>query len=327
MADEIGVSLLRNDNFQGSGVAECLVDLSRKTQEYGPTRVDNTGSMSIDLAAEVSMKAFLLKTFFAPPGVPLAKPSQGQVGFLRAEPIQSSPGGRPQFAVVPLTAKHNLRHILSAEDRTNHQEHNAVGTESYPPWDKDSKLYLVFEDLNWIQTANDRLTIRGAHSDNPMIWPFGLDISMGNKITSYTQGVTGRDASFELVDADDFQFEIGQKIGIAVFSEHTPTKVTASYDPEHPSDYKTDLLLDVFGESNQVNIYTGKILVVGETHIEHDINAFTGCSGAIVFLLDLDQPSSVLRKHWGSAIAVHVGSHPSIRTRNIGFKLVHADHS
>ena len=82
MADEIGVSLLRNDNFQGSGVAECLVDLSRKTQEYGPARVDNPESISIDLAAEVSMKAFLLKTFFAPPGVPLAKPSQGQVGFL-----------------------------------------------------------------------------------------------------------------------------------------------------------------------------------------------------------------------------------------------------
>ena len=325
MADEIGVSLLTNDDFQGSGVAECLVDLSRKTQEYGPARVDDPGSISIDLAAEVSMKAFLLKTFFAPPGVPLAKPSQGQIGFLRAERIQTSPGGSPQFAVVPFTAKHNLRHILAKDDRINHQEHDAVGAESYPPSDPDSKLYLRFEDLNWTPTLDDRLTIRGAHSDNPMIWPFGFDVSMGNKITSYTQGVTGMDYSFELVDPDDFQFEVGQKIGIAVFSEHTPTKVTASYNPDNPSNYSTETLREVFGEAKQNNIYTGKILLVGKTHIEHDINSFTGCSGAIIFLLDKDQPPSVLKKHWGCAIAVHAGSHPSIRTRNIGFKLVHAD--
>jgi len=321
MADEIGASLLANDDdFLWSGVAGCLVDLSRKTQPHGQANVDNPESISIELAAEVSMKAFSLKTFFAPPGTPLAKPSQGQVGFLREERIQSSPSGRTQYAVVPCTAKHNLRHIQATENRVSHQELNALSAESYPPWDPESKLYLGFEDLNWTPTANDRITIRGAQSDNPMIWPFGIDISMGNKISAYTQGVTGMDSSFDL--ANDFKFEVGQNIGIAVFSKHKPTQVTAIYDPEHPSNYSTTKLKEVFGEAEQVNVYTGKIILVGGTHIEHDINTFTGCSGAIIFLLDKEQPSSVKNHHWGRAVAVHVGSHPSMRTRNIGFKLV-----
>eukprot|EP00978_Attheya_sp_CCMP212_P016202 scaffold42250_cov44-Attheya_sp.AAC.1 len=326
MADEIGVSILLNENdIQGSGVAECLIDLSRKTQQYGQTKVDNPASISKDLAAEVAMKAFLLKTFFAPPGTPLARPSQGQVGFVRgAERIQSSPGGRAQYAVTPITAKHNLRHIQTKAKHGGREiVLDAMSTESYPPWDHESKLYLWFEDLNWTPTAADRFVLRGAKSDNTMIWPFGNDVSMGNKISSYTQGVTGEDASFELVRKSGFKLEAGQKIGIAVFSEHPPTKVTASYDPEHPSNYSAETLKEVFGEAKQVNIYTGEIILVGDNHIEHNINSFTGCSGAVIFLLDKEQPSSVDKDlDIGKAIAVHVGSHPSIRTRNIGFRLV-----
>jgi hypothetical protein len=43
---------------------------------------------------------------------------------------------------------------------------------------------------------------------------------------------------------------------------------------------------NIFSKPGVVNIYTGKLLCVGTRHIEYDINSFTGCSGAVVFLLD-----------------------------------------
>lgn len=78
----------------------------------------------------------------------------------------------------------------------------------------------------------------------------------------------------------------------------------------------------LFGEPRRTNIYTGEIVRVGLHHIECSINSFEGCSGAVVFLLDKKQPSSVLESDWGCAIAVHAGAHSRL-DRNIAFK--HAD--
>eukprot|EP00978_Attheya_sp_CCMP212_P010616 scaffold25813_cov56-Attheya_sp.AAC.2 len=63
----------------------------------------------------------------------------------------------------------------------------------------------------------------------------------------------------------------------------------------------------IYGSPNTVNIYTGEITYVGEKHIEYNFNAFTGCSGAVVFLLDKNQPSSVQQCDYGKAIAIHLG--------------------
>jgi len=79
---------------------------------------------------------------------------------------------------------------------------------------------------------------------------------------------------------------------------------------------------EIYGKPNEVNIYTGEITHVGEKHIEYDINSFTSCSGAIVFLLDKDQPESVdPRLDHGKAVAIHAGAHPFMNARNLGFKL------
>jgi hypothetical protein len=79
-----------------------------------------------------------------------------------------------------------------------------------------------------------------------------------------------------------------------------------------------------FGPPNGVNIYTGEITFVGETHIEYDINSFKGCSGAVVFLLDKNQPTSVRPLDYGTAVAVHAGAHPTMVNRNVAFKLSEA---
>jgi hypothetical protein len=59
-------------------------------------------------------------------------------------------------------------------------------------------------------------------------------------------------------------------------------------------------------------------------HIEYDNNSFTGCSGAVVFFLDENQPEdSVQQCDWGAAVAIHAGAHPSQGDRNDGFMIQH----
>lgn len=72
-----------------------------------------------------------------------------------------------------------------------------------------------------------------------------------------------------------------------------------------------------------MNILTGKVTAVDENMIVYDMNSYGGCSGAIIFLLDKDQPESVRPEDTGKAIAIHTGSHPDERiNRNMAFKPV-----
>jgi hypothetical protein len=64
----------------------------------------------------------------------------------------------------------------------------------------------------------------------------------------------------------------------------------------------------IYSPPNTVNIYTGGITYVGENHVEYDFNSFTGCAGAVVFLLDKNQPSSVQQCDYEKAIAIHSGA-------------------
>jgi hypothetical protein len=83
-----------------------------------------------------------------------------------------------------------------------------------------------------------------------------------------------------------------------------------------------DDLLSVFGSPGNVNIlYTGEIILAGDCYIEYDINSFTGCAGAIVFLLAENLHGSVQEGDYGNAIAVHGGAHPTLTNRNLGFQL------
>jgi hypothetical protein len=117
--------------------------------------------------------------------------------------------------------------------------------------------------------------------------------------------VTSETASFKLVERD-FVFEKGQKVGIAVFFHRKPSLETARHSKGHPLVGVSEQQLEtIFGPPNGVNIYTGEITFVGETHIEYDINSFKGC-GAVVFLLDKNQPTSVRPLDYGTAVAVPI---------------------
>jgi len=101
--------------------------------------------------------------------------------------------------------------------------------------------------------------------------------------------------------------------------EAKPTKKSVAGAFEDEVDVADAQLKTIYGEHGQVNICTGEILHVGKDFIEHDINSFTGCAGAVVFLLDMGQPDSVDPSDYGKAVAIHSGAHPVIGDRNVGF--------
>lgn len=179
------------------------------------------------------------------------------------------------------------------------------------------RALLDFGDLNWLHdNVSSVLALR-----NDVKWTFGIDISVGKRIESYTDGITTEWASFDLV-RDDFVLEQGQQIGMAVHMKRKPTLMTVRHSADHrPVNVTDEDLQTIFGNPGNVNIYTGRITLAGDHHIEYDINSFTGCSGAIVFLLDSDQPGSVREGDYGKAVAVHGGAHPTLVNRNLGFKL------
>lgn len=78
---------------------------------------------------------------------------------------------------------------------------------------------------------------------------------------------------------------------------------------------------EIHGPLFDTCICTGEIAAVHTQKLsfEHSINAFCGCSGAIVFLLDTDQVESA-EGLGGKALAVQVGGHPNDNTRaNVAF--------
>jgi hypothetical protein len=89
---------------------------------------------------------------------------------------------------------------------------------------------------------------------------------------------------------------------------------------------------ELFGEKSRPCIYTGKIVRVSLDckTFEHNNNTFKGCAGAVIFLLDKNQPDVLATRTTlgqslcGAAIGIHVGA-PADKIAgsnvNIGFVL------
>jgi hypothetical protein len=149
----------------------------------------------------------------------------------------------------------------------------------------------------------------------------GLDLSVGALIDRPADPLSAAFYSFEI--RDTFMFEQGQKVGIAVlFSEESkPRHDTIGGAAEPYVSMSEAQIKAIYGPPDTANIYTGGITYVGEKHIEYDFNSFTGCAGAVVFLLDKNQPSSVQQCDYGKAIVIHSGAHPFLASRNFGFMI------
>jgi hypothetical protein len=285
-----------------------------------PTLVDDKESISEDLADCVVPKVFPLEVEFSRPGSTFVKPGEGHVGLLRRDSLQTtSPGGSPQFAVTPVTAMHNLRNLLD-EPKYGMEARGArllvQGGDRLEGW-----MPLSFNDLNRIVSDQDRKELRDG-----VFWRYGHDVSFGKTIETMTDGITVDASSFQLV-RDDFVVKPGQRVGIAAYMKRKVSLAMAQHSERFPlRNVKEEELATILGTPGNVHIYTGKITFAGDQHVEYDLNAFTSCSGSMVFLLDKQQPEeSVRQEDYGKVIAVHAGAHPSLTNRNLAFR-IHATH-
>jgi hypothetical protein len=173
-------------------------------------------------------------------------------------------------------------------------------------------------DFGWLPLGNESIQLR-TDGGRAAICTWGFDVSVGVLIDSVQADFTQSFCSFSLV-RNNFTLEVGQKVGIAVlFTESTkPNKFTIA-GFQHVLPMSETLIREIYGKPYEVNIYTRHITYVGASHIEYTFNAFTGCSGAVVFLLDKNQPESVQECDWGHAVAIHSGAHPFLQNRNYGF--------
>jgi hypothetical protein len=243
-----------------------------------------------------------------------SKTGHAQGGFIRREDIQSSPVGTPsRCTVFPVTAKHNLRQV---------NLYHPIAARLQTP---GAEVDFDSGDLDWLPKLADSIDLRASVEARSAVCPWGFDVSVGRLISEPENPATDARLAFTEVRSN-FNLKEGQKVGIAVlFSEDSKPKastIAGAFDFDLPVN-EADIRR-IYGRSGEVNIYTGKIKYVGVTQIEYDINSFTGCSWAVVFLLDEHQPEdSVQECDYGKAVAIHAGAHPSQGDRNYGFMLKH----
>jgi hypothetical protein len=282
--------------------------------------VDDESHLSEELGDIVHDKAFPLQVEFEislKDDIFIRRKEDCQVGLLRRQRLPQFPGSRTtHHAFIPVTAKHNLCRRYDSGVTKNVKEVYMGLMDT-----QHEDLRLTFREANWEVTEADEITLRETET-NKVTWKYGLDIVFGKKVNLSVEGVTNIDYSFELV-RPGFVCEKGMRIGIAAYQAKPPTKESVSRNPKRPIDISQDKLAMIFGKPERVNIYTGTITFADPTqpHIEYDINSFTGCSGAIVFLLDKGQPEGVKEIDHGKAFAIHAGGHPILANRNIAFKL------
>jgi hypothetical protein len=152
-------------------------------------------------------------------------------------------------------------------------------------------------------------------------WKYGKDVMWGEFAGVVPPNGIRRENCFYMVRGD-FEYVIGQLVGIAVFMPPDDVLYTSlQQDGPHLQEETLRAIYGTFRD-RKANIYAGEIKYIGEYHIEYDLDSFEGCFGAIVFLLDSGQPESVTEADYGKAIAVHSGAHPDKHLkRNIGFLL------
>ena len=105
----------------------------RKSQNYEGIH----DAMIPSLMSAVRLKTHRMITCYRRPSGIYNIPGHGQMRFIRGDPIQISPRVPRDFAVCPVTAKHNLRHI-----NKDGIAYDALRTQDV--WDEERNAGIVF---------------------------------------------------------------------------------------------------------------------------------------------------------------------------------------
>ena len=309
-------------------VAESIV--RRETSAVACNKIVDNPAISSSLATSALKKAFAMAVHVAHAEDGSSGERLGQCGFIRCD-LQTLPGSPPQakkqrllgaygpapapaikqsssakrFSVIPVTALHNVvKDVFRGEPYVVNSVPRIANTGGITK-DRD------FERRNEAcsPAAAKRITFPDGNSFS---WKYGFDITTGDPIRKVTMVETDPNLSFEAVDSE-FVYKVGQKIGIAVYRNYEFDFTNDDIYTNNrwkKEDFPQNAIMRIFGEDNAVNIYTGEITAVtpDKEVFRHSINAFRGCSGAIVFLLDKNQGGLVEDKHLTKAVGVHVGT-------------------
>ena len=308
-----------SESIARDGYIERLIDKNQRAQVVGTEVVDNRDAILRGLLSEVAAKASQIVIVFTDVRGQ-ARHYHKQSGLLQGRKIAQSPEHEPpkakrqrtktgvrferfgSYAATPVTAKHNIasqdveRYVIAMISFPHHQD-----------------CLVQFPDAGCVQS--DRITVRPAPSDDEdaVMWKAD-DVAFGTEIEDSVHVLTKKPLHFVQIPSD-FELQVGQKIGISVFRKFEISHQDANAAPG------VDISL-IYGPKNRPCIYTGEVKRVsdnGET-FEHDINTFKGCSGAVIFLLDVDQINSVSETYHGMAVGIHVGGLLDCQA-NVGFKL------
>lgn len=168
-----------------------------------------------------------------------------------------------------------------------------------------------------------------SRNDRTCKWDYGIDIAWASvSLDQYFYGEEGpdleafRNNSFK---RDQQPLAAGDQVGIAIY---TTQQVTIESVASENNGYRPDVdagninLQELYGPALCITIYTGRILWVGEHHIEYEMNTFKGCTGAIVFRLEPDirglNTGAELDTWRPTVVAIHAGHEPKLGA-NIGF--------
>jgi hypothetical protein len=281
------------------GGGERLIDRSRDCRVIRNTFVSGTDDISADLVNKVSKKACEFFMTFRNPVTGLEY-YYGQGGFIQGKVLAART--RPDddwrhrvafqedlsYEATPVTAKHNL---------------GSDGGETY--LFTIAKCFDQVKELIELRDGGCAMTesipVRPATATTREITWSADDISFGDTITDPSNVLTKASRLFEKIP-NTFRLRQGHRIGALVYRTFEITHKDAKAPPNTDLDH-------IYGQKSWVCIYTGQVTEVsanGRTFC-HDINTFKGCSGAIIFLLDRNQPDDVTAEFYGRAVGINVG--------------------
>ena len=268
--------------------------------------VNGTGAFSRSLVTEVSSKACQIQVYFVDAHGDDAGLYYGQADLLKGERLTSSPSEVPankrrrtatvsfaeyaSFKATPVTAKHNLeRENCEIYQQTHMMPAHGTGrTVGFA----DGGC-APGPDIEVRPRTEDTAALKWTDDD----WSYGDVIENG--------AFTKKPRLFE-VGPTDFRLRVGHGIAIVVYRTFDIANEDTGLLPSSNVDLEA-----VYGPQQMACVYTGNVTEIstnGKTFC-HDINAFVGCSGAVVFLVD-EQPDDFefgIEEVRGKAVGIHVG--------------------
>lgn len=222
-------------------------------------------------------------------------------GFIRVKPSQFRDN---TWHVLPVTCKHNLQDETIGGQAYKHHAME-VATNSKVSSAKSTNLFL---DKVYGDSLIDEAT-------NRVLWKEGMEISVGQECSHHSLPAT-QSAYSHFCIREDFQLEVGMKIGIAVYRRENLRPDSAGLSTHREVD-------SIFGEAGP-HLYCGNVTKVGNGYFGHDINTYKGCSGALIVLLEPSRDDVISESDTGCAIGIHSGYSDNYMA-NLGFSLWSSD--